>query len=244
MNKTEIAEKARELENKAEENPTEVAKELHDMPKPDRQAVADKIKADQNEQKADELPKLEFYDSNNLKKVTDRDPAAGTRAASVEENSYDDASGNKVSRTIQTEDHYSGRTDYDPKTGKYIAEDVTYKDGSRIRVENRGGDRNGATWYDAGGRVVETTVDVNVEKGEKVNRDFGYDQDGKLNRIDGVLGHWERTTDKKGEVVWHNADRNLDWHGDFKVDSKGNLHYDSHKGQDYTFTAEGKSIRV
>lgn len=244
MNKAEIAEKAKDLEERAEGNPNEVAKELHSMSNDDRKAIVDKIKADQNERKADELPTLEFYDSNNLKKVTDRDEAAGTRAGSVEENTYEDASGNRTSRTIRTDDNYYGKTEYDPKTGKYTSEEVTHTDKSRIRVEDRGQDRDRAVWYDAGGRVVSTAEDIDVAKGQKVNRDFGYDKDGQLNRIEGVLGHWERQTNDKGQVYWHNTDRNINWEGDFSVDTKGNLHYDSHKGQDYTFTPDGKTIKV
>jgi hypothetical protein len=243
MNQTEISEKAKDLVDRAEESPNKVAEELRDMSKEDRQAVVDKIKANQAQRPSDELPVLEFYDSNNLKKVTDKDTFTH-KPSTVESNTYEDGTGAKTRRTIETSDGYKGRTEFNPKTGRFKEEEVTFGNGDKGIVYDRGEDKMGSVDYDAGGRVTRTSEDTNVEKGEAVRRNFGYDEDGKLNRIDGQLGHWDRHTGKDGKTYWQNTDKNVIWNGDFKVDSKGNLHFDSHTGQDYKFTANGKSIRV
>lgn len=80
--------------------------------------------------------------------------------------------------------------------------------------------------------------------GDGHQRKFHYDEQGKLDQIDGRLGHWERST-RDGQTVWVNKDTKEEWHGDFEVDrTNGDLHFKPRRGTHWTFTREGRDVRT
>lgn len=244
-----VAEKAKEIVDLAETAPDLVSDELRKMPEDERKAIAAQIKENQKQNQNDELPVLEFYDSGNLKIVSDKDPATPDPdlpeiiyKEMTQKYGYDEKSGNRVIRVVDTVDGEHGTTLYDAATGEFKSEEATQKDGSKMVVENRGDGRSAATSYDPQGRIVGTSEELDPDLSNKYERQFGYDDQGNLNRIEGRLGHWEKRTGDDGKSYWQNTDKNLVWHGDFKIDHEGNLHYDSHKGKDYEFTRDGIEI--
>jgi YD repeat-containing protein len=108
-------------------------------------------------------------------------------------------------------------------------------DGSAYAEEKDG---PGRVYYDKNHRLVEAPA------GDGHTRKFHYDENGKLDQIDGKLGHWDRTTGPDGKTQWVNRDNKEVWKGEFDMDpSTGDLWYTSHDGTSYTFTADGKDIR-
>lgn len=95
------------------------------------------------------------------------------------------------------------------------------------------------------GRFVEDPQGRLIEapSGEGHSRKFHYDENGKLDQIDGNLGHWDRA-EENGKTVWKNRDSGAVWQGDFNVDSISNLlEYRGRDGSAYDFTAWGTDIK-
>ncbi len=105
-------------------------------------------------------------------------------------------------------------------------------DGSMVVEHLYDGSR---TVYDKPGRIVEAPA------GDDRSRKFKYDDKDNLTEIDGRLGHWERAS-KNGKVEWRNTDTNAVWEGDFKVQSNGDLVFQSASGRSWRFTTGGKDV--
>src|SRR4030095_9256646 len=75
-------------------------------------------------------------------------------------------------------------------------------------------------------------------------RKFEYDASGKLEHIDGRLGHWNRTVDENGKTVWVNKDTGAHWKGEFTLDAQGNWHFKRHDGGTLVFGRNGETVRV
>lgn len=250
MNSREVEQAADKLEKVAEGGDTDaVAKELHDMAPDDRKAVAEKIKEDQKERPSDGLPKLEFYDNTgDLKSAskdgvledtkTNYDIATGNKIdkstekwdGGTEKQTFDPQTGKETSITIQrTDGSYVQRT-FDPKTGYFQNEHSQSADGKVTHVEsNPKNDELSMINYDEHGRVVETSGE------DFTTRKFHYDENGKLDQIDGKLGHWDRSVDANGKSSWTNKNSGAVWHGEFNVDKDGDLHFQNANGKTFTF---------
>lgn len=87
------------------------------------------------------------------------------------------------------------------------------------------------------GTILETT------SGEGRTRKYHYDKDGKLDAIDGNLGHWDRTTDSSGKTEWVNKKGDLHWKGEFSLDPFDDLEFAMHNGGVWRFTRSGKDVR-
>lgn len=75
-------------------------------------------------------------------------------------------------------------------------------------------------------------------------RKFHYDKDGKLDQIDGRLGHWDREV-KDGKVTWVNKKSGARWEGEMSVNPKTNeLEFRGRNGANWNFTTTGKDIPV
>lgn len=83
---------------------------------------------------------------------------------------------------------------------------------------------------------------VATTDGKGHGRKFHYDKDGKVDQIDGHLGHWDRRTNSKGETEWVNRDSKAVWKGDFEVHSTGDLIFKGQNGVAWKFTPDGKDM--
>lgn len=249
MNPIEIEQTADRMEKSAERGDSDaVAKELHEMAPDDRKAIAAKINEDQKEKPADGLPKMEFYDTGDLKSSQKNDSLENTKT------NYDVATGNKTEKNTETWDGRKEKQTFDPqtnketsitiektdgsyvqrtwdaKTGNFQNEHSQNADGSAVHVDNnQKNDRLSVIEYDRNGKVVETSGE------DFTTRKFHYDENGKLDQIDGKLGHWDRTVDENGKSVWTNKNSGAVWHGEFDVDKKGELHFKKANGSNFTF---------
>jgi len=249
MNPREVEQAADKLEKVAERGDTDaVAKELHEMAPDDRKAIAAKIKEDQKEKSSDGLPQMEFYDTGDLKSATKDGVLEDTKT------DYDVATGNKTDKSTETWDGRSEKQSFDPQTGKETSITIHNTDGSYVQrtwdaktgdfqnehyqsadgkvthVENNPkNDRMTMVEYDQKGRVVETSGE------DYTTRKFHYDENGKLDQIDGKLGHWDRSTDANGKSVWTNKNSGAVWHGEFSVEKDGDLKFQKANGKSFTF---------
>jgi len=228
-----IDEKAQELEKKIEDGQFQaVGEELHNMSKTDRLAVAKQIKADQQQQPSDDLPRVDFYSSGDLK-------SSDTLMDDTEHihTEYDRNGKRKSEDYTNSDNDASSHWKYDTRTGNSVSGTYRYEDGTTDHSEYN--PNTGGRWRvegDANGNVV-------TAKGtDGRTRKFHYDDDHKLDQIDGHLGHWDRV-DQEGKTIWVNRDTKAQWEGDFRVDSKGNLTFESGKGTDWTFTRDGQDMR-
>ncbi len=249
MNPQEVQQTADKLEKVAERGDVDtVAKELHDMAPDDRKAIAAKIKEDQKEKSSDGLPKLEFYDTGDVKSAkkhtvlddtnTKYDIATGNKTemkrdtwdGRSETETFDPNTGKETSETIiNTDGSYVQRT-FNPNTGYFRTEQSQSADGKVVRVE--GNELSGDLTmieFDKQGRVAETSGE------DFTTRKFHYDENGKLDQIDGKLGHWDRSTDANGKTAWTNKNTGAVWHGEFNVDKSGDLHFKTANGTSHTF---------
>jgi len=97
-------------------------------------------------------------------------------------------------------------------------------------------DIGGTIAYDKDGNVTEAPSGIGRM------RQYHY-TDGKLDKIDGNLGHWERV-EKDGQVSWVNTEKGLKWDGDFQVDKQtGDLIFKARNGIAWGFTTRGGDRR-
>lgn len=254
MNEREIQQTATYIEHQAERGYSDsLGAELSMMSPADRKAVSAQIKADQQKQPA-ELPKLDFYESGELKSYDKKDNVLH------EHTEYDKGTQQRSSTHIDRWDGEKEDHKYNVKTGKESERTMTHADGSSVKDEfNQKGyfksetvhNKDGSTdvysdnkrheinhiKQDAHGRVVESE---NLES--NTHRKFQYDASGNLQQVDGRNGHWERGTDRDGNEQWTNNSGKV-WHGKMTVDEKGSLHYKSNDGRtNLEFTVDGKDI--
>ncbi len=256
MNHTEVESAARNLEHSAEGGNTDnMARELHSMSKEDRIAVAKQIRDDQ--QKANStLPIVEFYESGDLKAADNNnnlqkehtvyDQSSGAKKSShvekwdgpVEDSTYDLQTGNRVSKTLNRGDGSSVTDEYYASNGYFKAEHVHNKDQSSSDYYDRGAEKYlSSKSEDPNGKITET------RGADGGSRKFHYDENGKLDQIDGHLGHWDRSVDAQGNEKWTNKDFGAVWKGSFEVDSDGDLHFHAQKGQSWNFTRDGEDVK-
>lgn len=255
MNQHEIQQTATYIEHTAERGYTNsLGAELNMMSGEDRKAVAAQIKAEQQKQPA-ELPKLDFYESGELKSYDKKDNVYH------EHTEYDKDSQQRTSTHIDRWDGEKEDHKYNAKTGIESERTMTHADGTSVTDKfNQKGNFKSETIHnkdgttdvysdnkrhqlnhikeDPQGHIVETEND---DAG--THRKFHYDASGNLDQIDGRNGHWERGTDKDGQEQWINNSGKI-WHGKMTVDEKGSLHYKSNYGHtNWEFTVDGKDVR-
>jgi YD repeat-containing protein len=229
-----IVQEAQKLEKEVKSGHIEqVSEELHNMNQADRLAVAKQIEADQKKPNSS-LPPLEFYESGDLKSADTKMDETTTIHTT-----YDKSSGKRLSEDYKNTDGSSSHWDYDTRTGWSKAGAYKYTDGSGSHSGVNS--QNHKPWFvetDSQGRVTEA-------KGSDGNtRTFHYDESGKLDAIDGRLGHWSLTTDGYGKDVWQNKDNGAEWKGTFAVDSDGNLKFKSDNGQAWSFDRDGGERKI
>jgi hypothetical protein len=119
-----------------------------------------------------------------------------------------------------------GLTSYFDSGGRLDFQWMNNSDGSQVRK-------------DATGRV-DIVLDADLQR-----REFTYGPDGELIEIRGHLGTWKYTVAENGQSAWMNQDTGQIWHGDFKIDADGNLHYAPHdrRAQAYVFTRDGRDAK-
>ncbi len=77
--------------------------------------------------------------------------------------------------------------------------------------------------------------------GDGHTRKFHYDKDGKLDKIDGRLGQWERKVEQ-GKTVWVN-NKGVRWEGEMSVNPKTNdLEFRGRNGVAWNFTTKGNDV--
>lgn len=74
-------------------------------------------------------------------------------------------------------------------------------------------------------------------------RKYHYDKDGKIDQIDGNLGHWDRTRGKDGKTEWVNSNDGSVWKGEMELDILNNLEFRAANGVKWTFGADGKDTK-
>ena len=249
MNPVEVEQTAKRMEQTAERGDTDaMAKELHEMAPDDRKAVANQIKEDQREKPSDGLPKLEFFDgTGDLKSVkketvlekntTNYDIATGAKSdthiekwdGNKEDHEFNTQTGKEIKRTYQKTDG-SYVQDTFKADGNFSEERAQNADGTGVYVKNNEkNDKLSMIEYDKEGRISETSGE------DFTTRKFHYDESGKLDQIDGKLGHWDRSTNADGKTEWTNKNSGAVWQGEFNVDKNGDLHFNASNGKSFTF---------
>jgi YD repeat-containing protein len=212
----------------------DMSRELHEMSPADRLAVARQIQSDQKAHPDPSLPKMEFYDSGDLKS-SDSNMAGDTTVHT----SYDRNSGRRLTEDYKSSDGSSSHWIYNPETGQSKSGEYHYADGTSSH--NEFDPKTRKIWSvetDSQGRVSET-------KGtDGKSRKFHYDENGKLDGFDGRLGHWERRDGADGKEVWCNKDTGAEWKGSFKVDASGTVVFKSQDGGVWSFGRDGGEKKV
>jgi len=228
-----IEKEAQRLEQEIKSGQIEaVSEELRNMSPDDRKAVAQQIEKDQQQKPADQIPPVDFYDSGELKSVdTNLDETTQIHTE------YDKATGKRKSEDFTSKDGSSSHWEYDLRTGNSVSGTYHRVDGSTDHSElDRKTMKVWTVESDGNGRVIYTRgTDGRM-------RNFHYDEEGKVDQIDGHLGHWDRV-DQNGQTAWVNRDTKAVWEGDFSIDANGNVNYKPRQGTAWTFTRDGKDVR-
>ncbi len=229
-----VQDKAQAIEKEIKSGHIEdAAVELHKLSPDQRKQIAEQIQKDQKEKPSDGLPPLTFYDSGDLKSA---DTAMDEHTKIHTE--YDKNTGRRKSEDYTNDNNSSSHWEYNTRTGNSVSGTYKYGDGSTSHSEVD--PKTNKPWFvdtDGNNNVVETKgTDGKVRK-------FHYDENNKVDSIDGHLGRWDRSTDAQGRSSWINRDNGSVWEGDMNVDKNGNIHYQGRNGSSWVFTRDGQDIR-
>ena len=111
-------------------------------------------------------------------------------------------------------------------------------------AEKDGTERSTKTFSDKSSLVSVGGQITEVVAADGHTRKFHYDANGKVDQIDGRLGHWDRSVDEHGAVSWKNKNTGAEWKGEFTVDADGNLHFQRNSGSTFIFGRNGETTRV
>src|SRR5262249_24100100 len=111
-------------------------------------------------------------------------------------------------------------------------------------AEKDGTERSTKTFNDKSSLVSVGGQITEVVAADGHTRKFHYDASGKVDQIDGRLGHWDRSVSKDGAVSWKNKDTGAEWKGEFTVHADGNLQFRRDGGSTFVFGRNGETTRI